>query len=179
MLKIKAYKQDYLEKKHDTQLKNTKIVPQTEGDNQELHHHYHTTWNALEGWCELIAKQQLLQVEDIRRMNFKYHPFKKQNQRQLFEYGPYKRLKHQQGPYYTVADLIEMIKAKALNVLHRDTGELEHFTVGMYKRINRALDWFEEYDRKYNGGDRHGTPGKYSKVIKSLKVKIDWLGSIK
>lgn len=175
MLRIKAYKQDYLEKKHDTQLKNTKIVPKTEGDNQLLHNHYDECVGMLEIWCKEMAKVQHLQVEDIRRKNFKYHPFKKKNQKQLFEYGPYKRLKHQQGPYYTVAELIEMIKAKALNVLHQDTGELEHFTVGMYKRINRALDWFEEYDRKYNGGDRHGTPGKFSEDIKSLKVKIDWL----
>ena len=175
MLKIQAHKQEYLEEKHDTKLKNTKIVPKTKQDNEQLHQHYETVWRALEGWCAEISKVISTDVEDIRRLTFKYHPFKKKLQKQMFEYGRFKRLKHQQGGYYTIGEIIEMLKDKAGSVLVLGTDELEHFTVGMYNRTNKALDWIEEYDRKYNGGDRHGTPGRFSEDIKSMKVKIKWL----
>jgi len=174
MLKIQAHKQEYLEEKQDTQLKNTKIVP-NKGDNQLLHDHYGECVDLLELWCKEIAKVISVDVEDIRRLNFKYHPFKKKLQKQMFEYGRFKRLKHQQGGYYTIGEIIEMLKDKAGSVLVRGTDELEHFTVGMYNRTNKALDWIEEYDRKYNGGDRHGAPGRFSEDIKSMKVKIKWL----
>jgi len=175
MLKIQAYKHDYIEKKEDTQLKNTKIVPKTKQDNEQLHQHYETVWRALEGWCAEISKTQYQTIPDIRRLKFRHHPFKVKNQKKDFEFGRFKRLKHQKGGYYTVGEIIEMLKDKAGRVLNRGTDELEHFTVGMYNRTNKALDWIEEYDRKHNGGDRHGTPGQFSQAIQDLKVKIDWL----